>query len=51
MMNDLYLIDKPNDLPPEPGQIKCSDVKSVQHDYTAGRVIESLQQGRHSGLP
>lgn len=50
-MNNLYLIDKSNDLSPEPGQIKCPNVKSVQHDYAAGRIIETLQQGRYSGLP
>lgn len=50
MINNLYLIDKSNDLSPEPGQIKCPDVKSVQHDYAAGWVIETLQQRRHSGL-
>lgn len=43
MINSLYLIDKSNDLPPEPGQIKCSDVKSIQHDYTTSRVVETLQ--------
>ncbi len=51
MMNGLYLIDKSNDLPPEPGQIKRPDVKSVQHDHTAARVIETLQQSCHGGLP
>lgn len=39
-----YLIDKSNDLPPQPGQIKCSDIKPVQHDDATGRVIETLQQ-------
>ncbi len=50
MMNNLYLIDESNDLSPEPGQIKRPNVKSVQHDYAASRVIETLQQGCHSGL-
>lgn len=40
---NLYLIDESNDLSPEPGQIKCSNVKSVQHYYAAGRVVETLQ--------
>lgn len=50
MMNNLYLIDESNDLPPEPGQVQCANVKSVQHDDAAGRVVETLHQGRHSGL-
>lgn len=50
MMSNPYLIDKPNNLSPEPGQVKCSYVQSIQHDYTAGRVIETLQQGRHCRL-
>ena len=50
-MSGLYLIDKSNDLPPHPGQIKGSNVKSVQHDNAAGWVVETLEQGRHSGLP
>lgn len=50
MINNLYLIDKSNDFPPEPGQIQRSDVKSVQHDYTTGWVVETLQQGRNSGF-
>lgn len=39
-----YLIDKSNDLPPQPGQIKCSDIEPVQHDDATGRVVETLQQ-------
>ena len=49
-MDGLYLIDETNDFPPEPGQIKRSNVEPIQHDYTAGRVIEALQQRRHCGF-
>lgn len=50
MMNNVYLINKSNNLSPEPGQVKCSNVKSVQHDYAASWVIETFQQRRHRGL-
>lgn len=50
MLNNHYLINKSNNLSPEPGQVKCSNVKSVQHDYAASRVIETFDQGCHRGL-
>lgn len=45
-----YLIDKSDDLPPQPGKIKCADVKAVKHDDAAGRVVETLEQRGHGGL-
>lgn len=45
-----YLIDKSDDLPPQPRQIEYSNIKSIQHDDSTGWVVETLQQGGHSGL-
>lgn len=50
MISSLDLIDESDNLAPEPAKVKCSNVEAVQHDYATGRVIETLQQGRHCGL-
>ena len=50
MRSNLHLIDKSDNLPPEPGQVKRSNIKSIQHDDTTGRVVKTLQQGRYCGL-
>lgn len=39
----VYLVDKSNNLSSEPGKVKCTNVESIQHDHTAGWVIETLQ--------
>lgn len=54
MVSDLsisqYLIDKSDDLPPQPAQIKCADVQAIQHDDSTGGVIETLKERGHSGF-
>lgn len=37
-----YLIDKSDDLPPKPGQIEYSNIKSIQQDDPTGWVVETL---------
>lgn len=48
--NDQYLIDESNNLPPQPGQIQCPYINSIQQDHAVGWVIEALQQGSDSGF-
>lgn len=45
-----HLADEADDLAPEPGGIKGTQVPSIQRHYARRGVVEALKQGSHGGL-